>query len=238
MNIEIFIILIVGIFAGFYVQTIFGFAGSLVALPILLFKMSLPDAIAYISIFYMFSCILLLTKEWKNLDFKIILQLSFTTVIGILIGITVLTFSKPLFLKTGLGAFILAYVAYISLGKRKLKLNKFGIYIFGIFAGFFSGVFSTGGPLHVVCVENSVKDVKTFRATMIGLSGVITVTRIPALAISGILHEHHLKMAFMVFPVFLLAQFLGKRTFVKINEFFFKKILIVLLCISGILLMF
>lgn len=238
MNIEIFTILIIGIFAGFYVQTIFGFAGSLVALPILLFQMPLTDAIAYISIFYMCSSILLLSKEWRNLDFKIILQLSFTTVIGVLIGIVVLNYAKPLFLKTGLGLFIFAYVAYVSFGKRKLKLNKFGIYIFGIFAGFFSGVFSTGGPLHVVCVENSVKDVKTFRATMIGLSGVITLTRIPALAISGILHGHHFKMALVIFPIFLLAQFLGKKTFVRINELFFKKILVALLCISGILLMF
>lgn len=238
MNTEIFIILIMGIFAGFYVQTIFGFAGSLVALPILLFKMPLPDAIAYISIFYMFSSILLLSKEWKNVDFKIILQLSFTTIIGILVGIAVLAFTKPLFLKTGLGIFIFAYVAYVSFGKRKIKLSKFGIYTFGILAGFFSGVFSTGGPLHVICLENSVKEIKTFRATMIGLSAVITLTRIPALAVSGILHGSHFKMALIVFPFFLFAQFLGKRTYVRINELFFKKILIFLLCISGLLLMF
>ncbi len=43
-----------------------------------------------------------------------------------------------------------------------MKLNKVGIVGFGIFAGFFSGLFSTGGPLYVICVENSVKNVKTF----------------------------------------------------------------------------
>lgn len=54
MSLEVFFILAIGIFVGFYVQTVVGFAGSLMALPILLFKMDLPDAIAFISIFYLF----------------------------------------------------------------------------------------------------------------------------------------------------------------------------------------
>lgn len=238
MDIEVFLILIIGIFAGFYVQTIVGFAGSLIALPILLFKLPLQDAVCYISIFYMFSSLLLLTKEWRNVDRPMILQLSLSTIVGVVIGIVVLTYTKPIFLKTALGIFILVYVAYISFGKKKIKLGKTGTYTFGLLAGFFSGVFSSGGPLHVVCLENSIKDVKTFRATMIGLSAVITVTRIPALAVSGILTVNHLKMSMLVLPVFLFAQFLGKRTFSSINEIFFRKILTVLLGVSGLLLVF
>lgn len=238
MSIDLFFILSIGIFTGFYVQTVIGFAGSLMALPILLLGMQLPDAIAYISLFYLFSSGFLLAKEWRNIDRKIILQLVIASVLGVILGILVLNFSKPILLKKGLGIFILLYVAYISIGKRKIKLNKKGVASFGILAGFFSGVFSTGGPLYVICVENTVKDVKVFRATMIGVLGLVTITRIPALAISGMLNFSHLKMTLFVFPVFLFAQFLGKRTFKKINEDLFKKLLIVLLSISGLLLLF
>jgi len=238
MDIELFVILTIGIFVGFYVQTVIGFAGSLMALPILLFGMQLPDAIAYISIFYLFSSAFLITKEWKNIDKKMILKLAIASVIGVILGIIVLTFSKPIILKKGLGVFILLYVAYVSFGKKKIKLNKRGVASFGVLAGFFSGIFSTGGPLYVICVENSVKDIKAFRATMIGVLGLVTITRVPALAVSGILNFSHLKMTLLVFPVFLFAQFLGKRTFKKINEALFKKLLMVLLCISGLILIF
>lgn len=238
MNTEVFLILIIGIFLGFYIQTVIGFAGSLIALPILLFVMELPDAIAYISIFYLFSSIFLISKEWKKIDRKIIMKLILASVIGVVLGTLALTFSKPIFLKKGLGVFILLYVAYVYFGKRQVKLNKVGIVGFGIFAGFFSGLFSTGGPLYVICVENSVKNVKTFRATMIGILGIVTLVRIPALALSGILNSSHIKMTLLVFPIFLFAQFLGKRTFMKINENLFKKSLMVLLCISGLILMF
>jgi len=238
MDITVLLILTIGIFIGFYVQTVIGFAGALMALPILLLGMELPDAIAYISIFYLFSSVLLITKEWKNIDKEIILKLAIASVIGVLLGILVLTFSKPILLKKGLGVFILLYVAYVSYGKKKLKLNKGGIISFGVMAGFFSGVFSTGGPLYAICIENSVKDIKAFRATMIGVLGLVSITRVPALAVSGILNFSHLKTTLLVFPIFLFAQFLGKRTFMKINENVFKKLLMVLLCISGLILIF
>ena len=236
MDLTVLSILIIGVFMGFYVQTVIGFAGSLIALPILLLGMKLPDAIAYISIFYLFSSVFLIKKEWKNIDKKIIFKLAITSVIGVILGILLLTFSKPILLKKGLGVFILLYVAYVLYGKKKIKLNKGGVISFGVIAGFFSGVFSTGGPLYVICIENSVKDIKALRATMIGVLGLVTLTRIPALAVTGILKFSHLEMTLLVFPVFLFAQFLGKRTFIKINETVFKKLLMVLLCISGLIL--
>ena len=238
MDINLFLILALGIFVGFYVQTVIGFAGSLMALPILLLVMDLPNSIAYISIFYLFSSAFLIKKEWQYIDKKMILKLALTSVIGVILGIVVLTFLKPLLLKKALGVFILLYVAYVSYGKRKIKLNRGGVVIFGVTAGFFSGVFSTGGPLYVICIENSVKDVKVFRATMIGVLGLVTITRVPALAVSGILNWSHIQLSLLVFPVFLFAQFLGKRTFNKINENVFKKLLLVLLSISGIILLF
>lgn len=238
MSLEVFFILAIGIFVGFYVQTVVGFAGSLMALPILLFKMDLPDAIAFISIFYLFSSVFLIMKEWRNIDRKIILQLALTSVIGVILGIVVLSYAKPIILKRGLGVFILLYVAYVSFGKTKIKLNKNGVIGFGVMGGFFSGVFSTGGPLYVICVENTAHSIKVFRATMIGVLGLVTITRVPALAVSGILNVNHLKMALFVFPIFLLAQFLGKRTFSKIDEKLFKRSLMLLLCVSGAIMIF
>ncbi|WP_461534197.1 sulfite exporter TauE/SafE family protein [Sinomicrobium sp.] len=238
MNTELLLVLSAGIFAGFYIQTVVGFAGSLVALPILLFGMQLPDAISYISIFYLISSGYLIYKEWKNIDKKIILQMAAASVIGVILGIAVLAFSKPTILKKGLGVFIILYVLYNVFGKKKIQLEKRGIFGFGIMGGFFSGVFSTGGPLYVMCIENTIKDVKAFRATMIGVLGLVTVARVPVLAAGGILSLHHFKIALFVLPFFFLAQVLGRRTFDKINEGLFKKVLMVLLCMSGVAMIF
>jgi uncharacterized membrane protein YfcA len=238
MDYNLLILLGTAIFCGFFVQTVVGFAGSLIALPILLIGLRLPDAIAYISIFYLFSSISLVYKEWKYIDKNVIKKLSITSIIGIIIGITVLTFSQPILLKKALGVFILLYVAYVGLGKIDINLGSKGTVLFGVLGGFFAGVFSTGGPLYVIAVKNTVEDVKIFRATMIGVLALVTTVRLPTLAVGGLLHGGHLKMSLIIFPVFILAQFLGGYFFRKIDELFFKKVLLGLLCFSGIALFF
>lgn len=238
MNLDILIILGIAIFCGFFVQTLIGFAGSLIALPILLLAVKLPDAIAFISIFYLFSSAFMVHREWRNIDKDTILRLTLTSIIGVVLGIIVLTYSKPVILQKGLGIFILLYVGYVLLGKTEVVLGRKTNWAFGVLGGFFSGVFSTGGPLYVISVKNSVQEVKTFRATMIGVLALVTVIRIPALSISGVLSMTHVKMSLIILPVFFLAQFLGTKLFPKVNEVQFKKILLFLLCLSGLALIF
>lgn len=237
MNEEVLIILGIAIFLGFFVQTLVGFAGSLVSLPILLIGLNLPDAIAYISIFYFFSSVFLVSKEWKNIDKNVIWRLTWASIIGVVLGVLVLTYSRPVVLQNGLGVFILLYVAYVVFGKADLKMGKKGNFLFGAMGGFFSGVFSTGGPLYVISVKNTVQEVKVFRATMIGVLALVTVVRVPTLIIGGVLNTSHLRASLLIFPVFLLAQFLGRRLFPIINERIFKKVVLVLLCFSGLALL-
>ncbi|MAO15850.1 MULTISPECIES: sulfite exporter TauE/SafE family protein [Flavobacteriaceae] len=238
MDLFSLITLTIGIFAGFYVQSAMGFAGSLIALPILLLKFQLPEAIAYISLFYVFSSIFLIYREWVFIDKKTILDLSITSIVGVVLGVLVLSYSKPFFLKKMLGAFILAYVLYSLLGKRESNLGNTSILGLGILAGFFSGIFSTGGPLYIICVENRIKEINTIRATMIGILGLVTLTRIPTLALNGILNFEQCKYAAIIFPIFLSAQFLGRKTFKKSGKAHYKKSILFLLMVSGLSLLF
>ncbi len=234
MDIELLLILGIAIFFGFFVQTLVGFAGSLIALPILLLGVQLPDAIAYISMFYLFSSTFMVFKEWKNIDKKSILRLTMASIIGVVLGIIVLSYTKPMVLKKALGVFILLYVAYVLYGKAEVVLGRKTNLAFGVLGGFFSGVFSTGGPLYVISVKNSVQEAKSFRATMIGVLALVTLIRVPALSISGILNLEHVKISLLLLPVFFLAQFLGVKLFPKINENQFKNILLILLSLSGL----
>lgn len=70
MNVEFLVIACLGIFIGFFVQTMIGFAGALVALPILLLKMDLPEAISYIAIFYLFSSLFLVNLFSTGTDIR------------------------------------------------------------------------------------------------------------------------------------------------------------------------
>ncbi|CAM1345392.1 sulfite exporter TauE/SafE family protein [Tenacibaculum amylolyticum] len=236
MSLSVFLILVIGVFLGFFIQTIIGFAGALVALPILLLTMSLQDAISYLALFYLYSSIILISKEWKNINKTIIIRLIIATVFGVSLGIWVLQYGKPLILKKILGIFILLYVLYTTFMKDKLTANPKLEFVFGLAGGFFSGLFSTGGPLYVMVVRNSVVDMKVFRATMFGVLGLITLTRVPILYVQGILKFTHFYYSVLLIPAFLLSIYFGKKMYSRLNENTLKRIVLSLLFISGVML--
>ncbi|WP_405567271.1 sulfite exporter TauE/SafE family protein [Polaribacter sp. Asnod6-C07] len=238
MELDVLLIISLGIFLGFFIQTIIGFSGALVALPILLISIALPEAISYISIFYFLSSIYLVQKEWTNIDKKVIVKLALTSIIGLAAGISILNYGNLIFLKKVLGIFIILYVIYSYFSKGKIKKSSFLEYVLGIFGGFFSGLFSTGGPLFVIVVKNATKDIKTFRATMFGVLGLVSIIRVPLIAFSGILKLNHLYYALFIMPFFLLSIFLGKKMYSKLNEQLIKNCVLVALLFSGLMLTF
>lgn len=233
---QIILITTIGICLGFFVQSMLGFAGALVALPILVIVMPMPEAIATISIFYLFSSIEMIYKNWSNIHFSILLRLTLVSVIGVAAGIYVLTFSNPVFLKKILGGFIIVYVIYSIIKYSKdIRVPKMTLPL-GFLGGFFAGLFSTGGPLYVISVRNTVTDSKTIRATMMGILGVVSLVRVPMLSINGILTPSLFLHSLKIVPFFYIAQFLGSKVYGQLNENHFKNILLLLLSVSGFLL--
>jgi len=232
------LLLIIGIFVGFFIQTIIGFAGALIALPFLLLVMPLPSAIAYLSIFYFISTPYYVFKEWENIDKQLLKKLAISSLVGVIVGIVLLIYTKPILLKKALGVFIILFVLNSLRPKKDLQIGSKMKYTFGFLGGFFSGVFSTGGPLYVMVVKNVTPDVRTFRATMFGVLGLVTLVRLPVLAIGGILTFGQIYNSLFVLPFFILAIFLGKKVYLKLNEVLLKNIILGLLGLSGILLLF
>ncbi|MGO4906379.1 TSUP family transporter [Flavobacterium sp. W20_MBD1_R3] len=232
------LLLTIGIFAGFFIQTIIGFGGSLVALPFLLFVMPLSEAVSYLSIFYLISSPIYVYKEWEHIDKHLLKKIAFTSFFGVLAGILVLVYGKPFILKQALGVFIILFVLNSLRIKKKLRLLKKTKHFFGFLGGFFSGVFSTGGPLYVMIVQNETTDIKTFRATMFGTLGLVTLFRIPALVAGGLMNMEQIYNSIYVIPFFILALFLGKKVYLKLNEVLLKRVVLGLLFVSGLMLVF
>lgn len=231
------LLLSIGIFTGFFIQTITGFAGALIALPFLLMVMPLPDAIAYLSIFYMISTPFHVYKEWRFIDKILLKQLALSSFIGLIIGIIVLNYGQPMILKKALGAFIILFVSYSIFHQKEIKIFSKLKYFFGFLGGFFSGVFSTGGPLYLIIVKNETTDIRTLRATMFGVLGLITLMRIPVLAFEGILKMQQLYNSLFVLPFFILALVAGKKAYLKMNELLLKRLMLLLLFLSGLTLL-
>jgi len=234
MGIENLIVIGVGIGLGFYIQTVAGFAAGLFAIPILISVLPMQEAIALMSVFLLIFSIILVYKNWNSIEKKTVLELSIGVVIGLSLGILILKTGNPVFLKRLLGGFTILFVLYHFLSQKKFKIpGKLGIF-FGLAGGFFSGMFSAGGPTYVMYVYNRIDSASIFRATLIGILAITNTLRIPMLLVSDILTPDTLLIALYMLPVFIIALLLGNKTYHKINEGKFKTGLMILLGISGI----
>ena len=230
------LVLITGISLGFYVQMIAGFGSALVALPILLTGMDIQEATAVLSMYFFAFSVIQIYKNYKLADRRTTVTMLIGTVFGIAVGIVLLKLGKPLILKKFLGIFILLYVASRLFKPRQIKwVDKAGL-LFGFGSGIFSGLFSTGGPLCVVYVYNKMFKPDIFRATVIVILGLMDIIKLPVLIATNILNTEVAFKAIYAVPFFFLAMLLGKITYPKINEVFFRKMLLGLLFVSALFL--
>ena len=228
------LILIIGVGLGFYVQSVLGFAAALVALPIILNVLNIQESVALLSIFFLIFSILLISKSWKLIDKKTILEMLIGIIAGLLLGIYILKFGSPIILKKALGIFVILFVGYLFIKKKKIKFfKKLGL-LFGFTGGTFSGLFSTGGPPFVFYIYNKLDKSNIIRATIIGTIGITDFLRFPLLIFSGVLTYDIFIKSLYVTPIFLLSLYVGHKTYLRINENIFKNLLMIFLILSGI----
>lgn len=234
MDLTPLLIMAVGISLGFFAQTITGFGAALVSLPILLLILSLPDAMSLMSIFLLLFSLILAYQNRTLINKKVVLQMAIGGTLGMILGVQTLKWGNPVILKKALGIFIVGYVLHAILSKREIQSFKKLGFLFSILGGFFSGLFSSGGPLFITYIHNKLKDIKVVRATLIGTLAITNTLRIPLLTQAGLMNKAILMNAAYLLPFFLLAIFLGSKFFHHLNEHLLKRFFLFVLLASGI----
>ncbi len=232
------VVLVVGIaiFFGFFVQTVIGFAASVIAIPIILAVCKLQDAVAIMAILLFLFSFTLVLKNHKDIDRSILLEIGVGIMLGILVGVSTLKYGNPVFPKKGLGVFIILYCLYCLTKQKTIEIfKKLGL-LFGFAGGIFSGLYTTGGPIYVVYITNRLSRSSNLRASIIGVMAISNFLRLPILAANRLISIHCIEVAMLVLPLFILSIYLGHKVYSKINEQFFRKIVLAVLLVSGLVL--
>jgi len=209
---------------GFFVESIIGFGGGLIAYSILGFFMDLKQMIlAGLYIGTLSSACIALTdiKSFDKKVFKSVAPLSFVaTIIGVLI------FSK-------FSAEILSLIFAILLISLAIKNMFFEKYIFPkffktkliIIGGISQGAFGIGGPFTVNALKDDFKNKSGLRTTMAVFFVFCNVVRFIQLYIEKqISLDFFAQIWWTVIPVFFTIKF-GHFIHLKISESFFKKLI-------------
>lgn len=228
------------IFFAFYTRSLLGFGGALISVPLLAFLFPLKFAVPLEAIFEVILSLMLVRGEWKKMNRQILIVLLIGSFIGTLVGTYVLKSLTNIILLKILGVVIILFSLNLLRAQQSKVKTPFSLsvgLIAGIIAGILGGMFGTSGPPIVLFLAYQIKDKDILRATLIGFFTVDFAMRLMVFGLSGFINQPLLYMTLLLIPGLIFGIFLGKNHFVIVDEKLYKKGVITVLVLSGLLLL-
>jgi len=229
------LILAAGVFLGFFTQTIVGFASALVGFPFLLTQYNLQEATSFLSFYYIIFSIVLVYKNRKDTDKTVFKAIALPAAAGYLTGFLILAAVSPIWLEKGLGVFVICYSIYEWNFKKTFRLPKILFNLLGFIGGVIGGIFSSGATFFAPVVGSRVKNGVVLRATLMAIFAIANFIRFPFVVATHLLTKRIFMESLILFPVFILALYVGHAVYKYISEQLLRKLILVFLIISGVM---
>ncbi len=227
---------IIAAFIAFFIKGLCGFANTLVFTSILSFGSANVD-ISPVELLLGYPTNLILSiKERKELSLRLCIPLAAMVLIGSIGGVLFLKNTDVTIVKLIFGAVIIAIGIEIlvrEFQKRKAKVNRLLLVIIGVSSGFLCGLFGVGALLGAY-IGRVVDNTKAFKANICFVFAIENTFRIILYGITGIITLEGIKKVLLLAPFMLLGLGAGMLSSKVIDDSRIKKIVIVMLIISGI----
>lgn len=215
-------------------QTVTGFAGTLLAMPFSIRLVGVEQAKTVLNIFTMAACFLITVQNRKYIDWKILVRMIGGMLAGMLAGIWLFQLI-PLQILLKLYASLIILIALKKmLFKKEIPLPSWAMPVILLGAGIIHGMFISGGALLVVYAVNVLKDKETFRATIAPVWVILNAILCVSHYQSGYYTTDTLVVTgFSMIPlVFSIA--VGNLIYKKVSQRQFLQITYILLLIAGV----
>jgi uncharacterized membrane protein YfcA len=223
------------IFIAFFGESMFGFGGGLIAIPLLSIFMSVPDAVTLVLI-SQFCMGLLIFKTYKQIDKPIVFPITVSLVVGTAIGTLILSLINPNLLRLVLAALIIVFLSKtyffngLVIGKKHRSAAG---NIAGLGGGLFQGLIGSGGPVLTMYLSAVIKEKVAMRASLIYLFFIGSIVRVVISVPQGLFTDQLIKTAAIVLPFFLLAITLGQIIHHSVSEKLYRQAISVVLLASA-----
>jgi len=225
---------IIAALAAFFVKGLCGFANTLVFTTILSFgQNNLAISPVELLLGYPTNAILA-WKERRAIDWKLCLPLCAMVLAGCLPGAFLLKNVDARAIKIFFGVVIVLIALEMLLRKGSTgKQNRWVMLIIGVLSGMLCGLFGVGALLGAY-LSRVTDDTHAFKGNMCIVFFVENTFRLILYIASGIITLGTLQQALWLGPVMLVSLWLGMKAGHVLNEKTAKKIVLVMLIISGI----
>ena len=213
-----------------------GFGLALVLAPILLFVLEPKSVVVVCLILGVLSHIMVLGSAYRRLELRRILSMTAGSLIGIPLGVLVITVISPSALKVLIGAVIVFFAVPLAIGfTRTFQREKRIAVVAGFLSGVLNGSTSLGGPPVVLFMHNQQWPKELIHPSLAAYFLVVSLFTLLGLSIAGLVDIPLVVTAVSLAPAMLVGVGIGMLAFRKINERFFRMLSIAIVFCSGIL---
>ena len=231
------LVILIGIGGGF-VQRVSGFGLGIFTMIFLPHFMPTPTAAAGIST--LFSCGTSgynAMRYRKNVAYKTVLPMIAAALVSISVSVFYSSVVSAKVFSVLLGSALVLLSLYFIFFSRNIKMKPTvtnGI-LAGTLGGVLGGLFSTGGPPAVVYLSSATKDNLTYFATIQFYFCFTNIHATVMRTINGQIDRNVLVCAAIGMVGCMLGDFAGKQVFDKLDAGTLKRIIYIVMIISGIL---
>lgn len=223
------------LFFAYFVRGISGFGSGLIAVPLLALFLPLQFVVPFMLLMDFTASAALGHSNRKLVRWDEIRPLIPGSLIGVVLGATLLLNLAREPLLTSLGLFVIAFAVRSLLNLHgEAPISKRWAWPASLVGGTVSALFGTGGPPYVIYLSHRIRDKGAFRATTSllflmegGLRGLI-------FALTGLLLQTALIAAYIAaLPIMAAGLWLGSQVHVGLSNAQMTRIIGVLLLASG-----
>jgi uncharacterized protein len=228
------------VFVATLIRSAFGFGEALVAVPLLALYIPLSVAAPLAVLVSITVASIVVVQDWEKIHVRSTGWLVLATLLGIPLGLLLLTSNHQSLVKAMLGVIIMTFSAYSLIGRTPLELRRDSqgwLLTCGFLAGVLGGAYGMNGPPLVVYGAMRRWSAQHFRATLqayflpasiIGMGGYW----LAGLWVPTVTHYYLISV-----PVILAGVFLGRVINRRLRgETFLKYVYLGLLSIGALLL--
>jgi len=226
---------IIAAFCAYFIKGLCGFANTLVFNTILMFTVTNIE-ISPVELMLSFpSNIILTVKNRKNLNIKIWLPVGIMVLCGSVVGVIFLKNTDTAIIKKIFGAVVICIALEMLFSDKVKRTGKNNILLtaLGILSGILCGLYGIGALL-AAYMNHVSDDQNDFKGNLNMIFCMEGAFRIVLYIATGIITLQTFKNAVMLYPVMLIALFIGMKSSRGLDDKIVRKIVIVMLIISGI----
>ncbi len=229
---------IIAALVAFYIKGLCGFANTLVFNSILTFGNDNILVSPTELLLGLPTNLILAVKERKSIQKSLCIPLAMLVLVGSIPGVFLLKHVDATLVKVAFGIIIVLIGTEMLLREfshKKHQGSKVVLIIIGILSGILCGMYGIGALLGAY-VSRVVDDTKAFKANLSVVFFVENIFRIILYSVTGIITQKVITKVLILVPFMLIGLFAGIQCATILDEKIIKKLVIILLILSGIML--